>query len=61
VAPSQTSGLDKDVEELLKHERFREMFKYLIENKDELLKAHKLELVFNCAGPNIVKPRRTIY
>lgn len=56
----QSLRLENAITELLQHERFREMIKYLYECKDELIAAQKVEIVFNCAGPK-VKPRRTIY
>jgi len=64
MAPTsqQTLRLDDNaILELLRYERFREMIKYLYENMDELMTAQKVEVIFNCAGPNVVKPRRTIY
>jgi len=36
------------------------MIEYLCEHKDELLKAQKLQVTFNCAGPK-VRGCRTIY
>ena len=56
----QSSGLDNAILELLQHERFREMLRYLYEHKDELITARKAQVVFNCAGPK-VKSHRTIY
>ena len=62
MTPSQkqSSRPDNAIAELWQYERFREMFKYIIENKDELLKAHKLQIIFNFAGPK-VRGCRTIY
>ena len=62
MAPSQQSSKrpDNAIAELWQYERFREMLKYIIENKEELLKAQKLQIVFNCAGPK-VRGCRTIY
>jgi hypothetical protein len=60
VASPQSSRPDNAIAELWQHERFRQMIEYLRENKDELLKAQKLQLIFNCAGPK-VRGCRTIY